>query len=106
MSKFRKNDGKELPPISTASLPDIVFMLLFFFNSYSAGLSYYYFVANMITFGQQYSMRFFINESAIRAKIENNKAKGGKKGGFQAKLQNMMEEQQNGGNRRIRRNNK
>jgi YidC/Oxa1 family membrane protein insertase len=82
------------------------FMLLFFFNSYSAGLSYYYFVANMITFGQQYSMRFFINESAIRAKIENNKAKGGKKGGFQAKLQNMIEEQQNGGNRRIRRNNK
>jgi biopolymer transport protein ExbD len=31
MSKFRKDDGKELPPISTASLPDIVFMLLFFF---------------------------------------------------------------------------
>jgi len=31
MSKFRKDGGKELPPISTASLPDIVFMLLFFF---------------------------------------------------------------------------
>src|SRR5665811_1410646 len=31
MSKFRKGGGKELPPISTASLPDIVFMLLFFF---------------------------------------------------------------------------
>uniref|UniRef100_UPI003217DDCD ExbD/TolR family protein n=1 Tax=uncultured Draconibacterium sp. TaxID=1573823 RepID=UPI003217DDCD len=31
MSKFRKDEGKELPPISTASLPDIVFMLLFFF---------------------------------------------------------------------------
>jgi biopolymer transport protein ExbD len=31
MSKFRKDDKKELPPISTASLPDIVFMLLFFF---------------------------------------------------------------------------
>jgi biopolymer transport protein ExbD len=31
MSKFRKTGGKELPPISTASLPDIVFMLLFFF---------------------------------------------------------------------------
>jgi biopolymer transport protein ExbD len=31
MSKFRKKGGKELPPISTASLPDIVFMLLFFF---------------------------------------------------------------------------
>ena len=31
MSKFRKNENKELPPISTASLPDIIFMLLFFF---------------------------------------------------------------------------
>ncbi|MCF6333656.1 MAG: biopolymer transporter ExbD [Draconibacterium sp.] len=31
MSKFRKDGEKELPPISTASLPDIVFMLLFFF---------------------------------------------------------------------------
>lgn len=31
MSKFRPDDKKELPPISTASLPDIVFMLLFFF---------------------------------------------------------------------------
>lgn len=31
MSKFKKKGEKELPPISTASLPDIVFMLLFFF---------------------------------------------------------------------------
>jgi biopolymer transport protein ExbD len=31
MSKFRKDCKKDLPSISTASLPDIVFMLLFFF---------------------------------------------------------------------------
>ena len=31
MSKFKKDNTKELPAISTASLPDIVFMLLFFF---------------------------------------------------------------------------
>ncbi|WP_242202918.1 ExbD/TolR family protein [Aestuariivivens insulae] len=31
MSKFKKKKGGDLPPISTASLPDIVFMLLFFF---------------------------------------------------------------------------
>lgn len=30
-SKFKKDDGKGDPAISTASLPDIVFMLLFFF---------------------------------------------------------------------------
>ena len=31
MSKFRKEGKKDTPAISTASLPDIVFMLLFFF---------------------------------------------------------------------------
>jgi len=31
MSKFKKKKEGGLPPISTASLPDIVFMLLFFF---------------------------------------------------------------------------
>ncbi len=31
MGKFNKKKGGELPAISTASLPDIVFMLLFFF---------------------------------------------------------------------------
>jgi len=31
MSKFKKKKDGELPPVSTASLPDIVFMLLFFF---------------------------------------------------------------------------
>jgi len=31
MSKFQKKRGKSSPAISTASLPDIIFMLLFFF---------------------------------------------------------------------------
>ncbi|HBB48037.1 MAG TPA: biopolymer transporter ExbD, partial [Flavobacteriaceae bacterium] len=31
MSKFKKKKSGDLPAISTASLPDIVFMLLFFF---------------------------------------------------------------------------
>lgn len=31
MAHIKKKKSKELPPVSTASLPDIVFMLLFFF---------------------------------------------------------------------------
>ena len=31
MAKFNKKKSGDLPAISTASLPDIVFMLLFFF---------------------------------------------------------------------------
>ena len=31
MSKFNKKNKSEIPAVNTASLPDIVFMLLFFF---------------------------------------------------------------------------
>ena len=31
MAKFRKNEAKEVPAISTGSMPDIIFMLIFFF---------------------------------------------------------------------------
>jgi len=31
MAKFKKDEKRETPAISTASLPDIIFMLLFFF---------------------------------------------------------------------------
>ena len=31
MAVMKKKGGKGLPPISTASLPDVIFMILFFF---------------------------------------------------------------------------
>lgn len=31
MSKFRKKGGKDIPGVNTSALPDIIFMLLFFF---------------------------------------------------------------------------
>ena len=40
-------------------------MFLGFFNNYAAGLSYYYFLANMLTFSQQFFMKKFIDEDAI-----------------------------------------
>ncbi|MDR9397969.1 MAG: membrane protein insertase YidC [Salibacter sp.] len=80
-------------------------MLLFWFNNYSAGLSLYYFTANMTTLGQQFVIRkFFINEDKIRAKIEENKKKPKKKSKFQQRLQDMQEQQQQGANRKMRRN--
>jgi YidC/Oxa1 family membrane protein insertase len=78
-------------------------MLLVWFNSYSSGLSYYYFLSNILVFGQQWAIRkFFINEDAIRAKIEVTKSKGGRKSKFASKMESMME-QQTEGNRRTRR---
>lgn len=69
------------------------FMLLFFFNSYSSGLSYYYFSANVITMLQQFVIkRYFIDEEKIHAKIQANKKKPAKKSGFQQRLEKMAKD--------------
>lgn len=67
-------------------------MFLVFMNSYSAGLSYYIFVANMITFGQQWLFKKFVDEKAIHAKIQENKKKPVKKSAFQERLEKMAKE--------------
>ena len=54
-------------------------MFLGMFNGYASGLSYYYFLANVITFTQMFLIRRSIDESKIRAKIELNKKKPPKK---------------------------
>ena len=69
-------------------------MFLGFFNNYAAGLSYYYFLANMITFSQQYLMKKFIDEKAILAQIEKNKKTPKKKSNFQKKLEDLQKKQE------------
>lgn len=67
-------------------------MLLFWFNSYASGLSYYYFLANMITFGQNWVIKsFFVDEEKLHRQIKENKAKkgGAPKSAFQQKLEEM-----------------
>lgn len=59
------------------------------FNNYSSGLSYYYFLANMITFGQQYLFKLFVDEKKLHAKIQEHKKKPVVKSRFQAKLEDM-----------------
>jgi YidC/Oxa1 family membrane protein insertase len=70
-------------------------MFLGFFNNYAAGLSYYYFLANMFTFTQQYFMKRMIDEDAILAQLEANKKKPAKpKSKFQKKLEDMQKKQE------------
>lgn len=65
-------------------------MFLFIFNSYSSGLSYYYFLANIITFGQMFLFRRFIDEKKLRLQIEENQKKPVKKSSFQKRLEEMQ----------------
>ena len=67
-------------------------MFLGIFNNFSSGLSYYYFLANMISFGQQYLFKLAVNEDAIHAKIQENKKKPQTKSKFQQKLEQMAKD--------------
>ena len=79
-------------------------MMLFFFNNYASGLSLYYFVSNLLTiFLMLIIKNFIIDDEKIHAKIEANKLKPKKTGGFSARLQKAMEEadkQRKAGNRK------
>ena len=63
-------------------------------NSYAAGLSWYYFLANIITFLQTWLMKKFIDDSKIREQLLANMKKPEKKSSFQMKLEEMAKKQQ------------
>lgn len=91
--------GNQMPGMKTMMYIMPV-MFLGFFNSYASGLSYYYFLANVITFGQMFIFRQVINEDKLRAKIEKNKKKPRKKSSFQKRLEDMQKQQQKSRKRR------
>lgn len=68
----------------------VVFM--FVLNSFPAALSFYYFVSNMVTFGQQALIKLFVDDAKIREKIEANKVKNvnKKKSKFQQRIEDAM----------------
>jgi YidC/Oxa1 family membrane protein insertase len=68
-------------------------MFLGFFNAYASALSYYYLLANLLTFLQMYLFRRFVNEKKIHERIEENKKKPvKKKSGFQKRLEDMAKQ--------------
>lgn len=72
-------------------------MFLGFFNSYASGLSYYYLLANLITFAQMFAFRYTIDEKKLHALIEENKKKPVKKSNWQKRIeqaQKMAKERQ------------
>lgn len=71
-------------------LMPVIFM--FVLNSFPAALSFYYLIANLITFGQQTLIRRMIDEDKIHAILEENKKKNANKktSKFQQRLQEAM----------------
>ena len=63
-------------------------------NKYAAGLSWYYFLANIITFLQTWLMKKFIDNGKIREQLLANMQKPEKKSSFQSKLEEMAKQRQ------------
>ncbi len=68
--------------------------MLFMFNNYAAGLSFYYFLANVITIAQTITIKkFIIDEKSILAKIENQMKQPMKKSRWQKKIEEIQSKQ-------------
>ncbi len=68
------------------------FMFLFFLNSYASGLTFYYFISNIVSFGQIALFRKFIDEDKIKNVLDENRKKNvnKKKSSFQQRLEDAM----------------
>ena len=62
-------------------------MFMFILNNFSSGLTYYYFLANLITIIQNEIFKRSINEEKLLHQLNENKKKPAKKSSFQAKLE-------------------
>ncbi|MFM7814713.1 MAG: membrane protein insertase YidC, partial [Flavobacteriales bacterium] len=81
-------------PNMTVMMNIFTVMMLFFFNNQPSGLALYYFIANMVSIGQMWAIRkYFINEDAIRAKMEENKKKPKTKSSFMQRLEEAQRQQ-------------
>jgi YidC/Oxa1 family membrane protein insertase len=69
-------------------------MFMFLLNNWSSALTYYYFLANIITFGQNQISKRFVDEDALRKKLQSNQKKSSakKQSSFQKRLENMAKQ--------------
>lgn len=93
--------NSSMMPQQNNQMPGMKFMMYFMpviflavMNDYAAGLSWYYFLANMFTFLQNWIMKKVISDTKIRAELEANMKKPAKVSNFQKKLEDMAKQRQ------------
>ena len=69
-------------------------MFLGIFNNFASGLTYYYLLVNLITFLQMFIFRIAVDENKLRAKLKANMLKPVKKSKWQAKMDELVKQQQ------------
>ncbi len=79
--------GQEQMPGMKTMMYIMPVMFMFILNNFSSGLTYYYFLANVISIAQTQLSRRFVSEEEILKKIEENKKKPVKKSKWQQRLE-------------------
>ena len=69
-------------------------IFLFVMNNYSSALSYYYFLANLITFSQQILIRRSMDDKKLYDMLQANKKKPVQKSKFQQKIEELAKQNQ------------
>ncbi len=93
MNQQMTGQNQQMPQLKYLMyLMPIIFLGVF--NSYASGLSYYYFVANMITFGQQFAIRASLDDEKIHAKIQEKKKQPKKENRLMRRMREMQEQQE------------
>ncbi|MEN8226890.1 MAG: membrane protein insertase YidC [Bacteroidota bacterium] len=88
--------SSQMPGMKTMMyIMPVMFMVIL--NNFSAGLTYYYFLANVITLGQNLIFKKFIDEEKIMKKINAKKNKPRKKSRFAQRLEELQKQQKAGG---------
>ncbi|MCC6369548.1 MAG: membrane protein insertase YidC [Bacteroidia bacterium] len=90
-----------MPQQGSTQMPGMKFMMYFMpviflavMNRYAAGLSWYYFLANMFTFLQNFIIKKFVSDAKIRTQLEANMKKPAKVSNFQKRLEEMAKQRQ------------
>ena len=93
--------NSSMMPQQNNQMPGMKFMMYFMpviflavMNDYAAGLSWYYFLANMFTFLQNWIMKKIISDEKIRAVLESNMKKPVKVSNFQKRLADMAKQRE------------
>ena len=71
-------------------------MMIFWFNDYSSGLNYYYFLSSLLSMAQTFLIRTMVDDNKVHAMIQANAKKNtqGKKSRFQQRYEELMRQQE------------
>lgn len=98
MLSMKMNSGTQMSDQQMPGMKTMMYIMpvtfLFVLNNYSAGLTYYYCLANLITFGQNYLFKLFVDEEEVLKKLQAKKAKPKKKSKWQQRIEDMQRMQQ------------